>query len=132
MLDKEVKGLFEVVNEDAELFEISARKAFDLLGKVENPITPFIQLLHAYVRSLYPKGIKNCLTNSRKLLGIFQYYVEIQRSMGLNIQEVNLLENWQDSYGFTFLMRLISDSSGIKDSWSSAMDVFIQRIIEEK
>ena len=135
--DKEVVGIFDVIHNDAELFQISSEKAFQLVLNEEKLITSLVHLLIVHVKSIYALWHNHSNLDEDKennFLDLFKYFFN-----RLNEEEAKgesghtrSLTYWRDTYGMTFLMRLLVDSTEKEYSWSPEVDLLITKIIEGK
>ena len=132
-LNKEWTSIFEVIHADSQLFAIAAERAFQLIGKEDNQMAALVHLLRVHARSIFtvkgPTYSEN--VNENKLLALFKFFfdklhlTDKQKEAGYT----SALEDWQDRYGMTFLMRLLGDNADSASDSNCGMHLLIKKII---
>ena len=137
MLGNPVIGLFEVIKEDPELFDIAAERAFNLIGKEEKKVAALTHLICVHFKSCIQDTIDSGKQiEQEKGLALFETFFK-------NLQEETKreqagydcsLEHWRDTHGMTFLMRLLIEADvkfnvDGRHAWRN-VGIFMQWIIE--
>ena len=125
-VENPVHGLFDVILDIKELFDVVFERAFHLIGREENKITALIHLLGVHFKTVSPLlGMRISPPKKEKILPLFSAFF-------LNLKDKDKrdaagyafdMEDWRDRYGMTFLMRLLAEED-------DSMVVLTQWIIE--
>ena len=127
-LDNQVFGLFEVIQNHNDLYDIAVERAFDIIGKDENKLTALVHLLVVYSKSIHRSAEPHGTTQVNQLALFMTLFYKLQdKDKGQMAGYTSSLEDWQDQYGMTFLMRLLSDTEDNRH-----VNKVLPWIIEEK
>ena len=111
-INKDCDSIFKNMEPDSALFALVAERAFKLISEEENRMAALVHLLRVHVNNCLP-GVTDFEDEmAKELLNLFEFFLEKCSLQGINgeLNSIFGLENWRDTYGMTFLMRLFSNN----------------------
>ena len=115
-----------MLQDNKELFDIAADRAYNLIGKEENKVTSLVHLLCIHIKSFaHSLSMSERPQVERKHLDLFKTFThklqdkEKREEAGYDSSP----KDWRDRYEMTFLMRLLLEAKKLCDQAPSGKAV---------